>query len=248
MNDRVNDRITADRRRKLEELSRRLGVTFRHIGWLHQALTHTSYANESRVRIEHNERLEFLGDAVLELAISTYLFNHYPGLPEGDLTKARAAVVCEASLSSRAAELHLGDYLLLGHGELVSGGRKRPSILEDAFESVIGAIYMDQGWEKAQNYVIRQLAEHLQRVEDGSSKVRDYKTMLQELVQRQADSHISYELLCATGPDHAKMFEFSVKLNNEVLGTGKGHSKKAAEQQAACQALKILQETNKKEA
>ena len=106
MNDRVNDRITAERRRRLEELSRRLGVNFRHIGWLHQALTHTSYANEARTKVQHNERLEFLGDAVLELAISTYLFNHFPGLPEGDLTKARAAVVCEASLSSRAAELH----------------------------------------------------------------------------------------------------------------------------------------------
>ena len=145
MNDRVNDRITAERRRRLEELSRRLGVNFRHIGWLHQALTHTSYANEARTKVQHNERLEFLGDAVLELAISTYLFNHFPGLPEGDLTKARAAVVCEASLSSRAAELHLGDYLLLGHGEQTSGGRRRSSILEDAFESVIGAIYMDQG-------------------------------------------------------------------------------------------------------
>ena len=104
MNDRVNDRITAERRRRLEELSRRLGVNFRHIGWLHQALTHTSYANEARTKVQHNERLEFLGDAVLELAISTYLFNHFPGLPEGDLTKARAAVVCEASLSSRAAD------------------------------------------------------------------------------------------------------------------------------------------------
>ena len=212
MNDRVNDRITAERRRRLEELSRRLGVNFRHIGWLHQALTHTSYANE------------------------------------GDLTKARAAVVCEASLSSRAAELHLGDYLLLGHGEQTSGGRRRSSILEDAFESVIGAIYMDQGWEKAQSYVLRQLEDHLNKVEDGSTKVRDYKTMLQELVQRKADSHVVYELLCASGPDHAKVFEFAVKLNNEVLGTGKGPSKKAAEQQAARQALEILNKRIKKEA
>lgn len=237
----MNERVTAERRRKLEELSRRLGVTFKHIGWLHQALTHTSYANESRIRVEHNERLEFLGDAVLELAISTYLFNHFPGLPEGDLTKARAAVVCEASLSSRAAELHLGDYLLLGHGEQASGGRKRSSILEDSFEAVIGAIYMDQGWEKAQAYVIRQLEEHLHQVETGGTKVRDYKTMLQELVQRKADSKISYELLAATGPDHAKVFEFAVRLNEEVLGTGKGPSKKAAEQQAARIALEKLQ-------
>ena len=248
MNDRVNDRITAERRRRLEELSRRLGVNFRHIGWLHQALTHTSYANEARTKVQHNERLEFLGDAVLELAISTYLFNHFPGLPEGDLTKARAAVVCEASLSSRAAELHMGDYLLFGHGEQTSGGRRRSSILEDAFESVIGAIYMDQGWEKAQSYVLRQFEDHLNKVENGSTKVRDYKTMLQELVQRKADSHVVYELLCASGPDHAKVFEFAVKLNNEVLGTGKGPSKKAAEQQAARQALEILNKRIKKEA
>ena len=236
----MNERVTADRRCKLEELSRRLGVSFKHIGWLHQALTHTSYANESRVSIEHNERLEFLGDAVLELAISTYLFNHYPGLPEGDLTKARAAVVCEASLSSRAAEPGLGDYLLLGHGEQNSGGSKRPSILEDAFESVIGAIYMDQGWEKAQRYVLAQLEEHLQQVESGHSQVRDYKTMLQELVQRKADSHVVYEMVSATGPDHAKEFEFAVKLNNKILGIGRGPSKKAAEQKAAKEALEKL--------
>ena len=120
--------------------------------------------------------------------------------------------------------------------------------MEDAFESVIGAIYMDQGWEKAQSYVLRQLEEHLHRVEDGSTRVRDYKTMLQELVQRRADSHVSYELLSATGPDHAKVFEFAVKLNDEVLGTGKGPSKKAAEQQAARQALEILNKRIKKEA
>ena len=236
----MTERVTAERRRRLEELAGKLGVEFRHIGWLHQALTHTSYANESRIKIEHNERLEFLGDAVLELAISTYLFNHFPGLPEGDLTKSRAAVVCEASLSSRAAELQLGDYLLLGHGEQCSGGRTRPSILEDAFEAVIGAIYMDQGWAVAQGYVICQLEDHLQQVEHGVSAVKDYKTMLQELVQKHGENNISYCMLGSTGPDHAKIFEFAVRLNDEVLGTGKGPSKKAAEQQAAKVALDKL--------
>lgn len=236
----MTDRVTAERRRRLEELASQLGVEFKHIGWLHQALTHTSYANESRNKIEHNERLEYLGDAVLELAISTYLFNHFPGLPEGELTKSRAAVVCEASLSRRAAELKLGDYLLLGHGEQSSGGRKRPSILEDAFEAVIGAIYMDQGWAVAQGYVICQLEEHLKQVECGVSAVKDYKTMLQELVQKHGENNISYCMLGSTGPDHAKTFEFAVRLNDEVLGIGKGPSKKAAEQQAARAALDKL--------
>ncbi|MBO6246314.1 MAG: ribonuclease III [Anaerovibrio sp.] len=234
------ERVTAERRRRLEGLASQLGVRFRHIGWLHQALTHTSYANESRIRVEHNERLEFLGDAVLELAISTYLFKHFPELPEGDLTKSRAAVVCEASLSSRAAELNLGDYLLLGHGEQSSGGRKRASILEDAFEAVIGAIYMDQGWACAQAYVIRQLEEHLEQVENGVSTVKDYKTMLQELVQRHGENKISYCMIGSDGPDHAKVFKFEVRLNDEVLGIGTGPSKKAAEQRAAKQALEKM--------
>ncbi|ORU01221.1 Ribonuclease III [Anaerovibrio sp. JC8] len=224
----------------MEGLASQLGVRFKHIGWLHQALTHTSYANESRIRVEHNERLEFLGDAVLELAISTYLFKHFPELPEGDLTKSRAAVVCEASLSSRAAELNLGEYLLLGHGEQSSGGRKRASILEDAFEAVIGAIYMDQGWACAQAYVIRQLEDHLDQVQRGVSSVKDYKTMLQELVQRNGENKICYCMIGADGPDHAKIFKFEVRLNDEVLGIGTGPSKKAAEQQAAKQALEKM--------
>lgn len=236
----MKERVTAERRRRLEGLANRLGVRFNNICWLHQALTHTSYANESRFKVEHNERLEFLGDAVLELAISTYLFEHFPELPEGELTKSRAAVVCEASLSSRASELNLGDYLLLGRGELLSGGRRRSSMLEDAFEAVIGAIYMDQGWIKALNYVIRQLEEHLKQVETGVSKVKDYKTVLQELIQCHGENRIRYEMLGATGPDHAKVFEFEVRLNDEVLGIGTGPSKKAAEQQAAKQALEKL--------
>ncbi|MCR5175300.1 MAG: ribonuclease III [Anaerovibrio sp.] len=236
----MNERVTAERRKRLEELAGRLGVHFNNICWLHQALTHTSYANESRFKVEHNERLEFLGDAVLELAISTYLFERFPELPEGELTKSRAAVVCEASLSSRAAELNLGDYLLLGHGEMLSGGRRRSSMLEDAFESVIGAIYMDQGWEPARKYVVRQLEEHLKQVGAGASAVKDYKTILQELVQCHGENKIRYVMLGATGPDHAKIFEFDVRLNDEVLGTGTGPSKKAAEQQAAKKALEKL--------
>ena len=229
--------LSADRQHDLLELAGRLGVSLSNLGLLHQALTHTSYANEARhQKIIHNERLEFLGDAVLELSTSTYLFTHFPKLPEGEMTKARASVVCEATLSKRAALLHLGDYLLLGHGELVTGGRQRPSILADAFESVIGAIYLDCGWQTASDYILKQLHDDLLTIETGQN-LQDYKTILQEAVQKHADQHISYELLAAVGPDHDKLFEFAVKINDQVYGTGKGRNKKEAEQHAAHEAL-----------
>ncbi len=224
----------------LLELAGRLGVRFSNLTLLHEALTHTSYANESKKRkITHNERLEFLGDAVLELATSTYLFQHFPNLPEGEMTKARASVVCETTLSKRAAVLHLGDYLLLGHGESSTGGRERPSILADAFESVIGAIYLDCGWETASTYILSQLHEDLITIERGEN-LQDYKTLLQEVVQKHADQKVSYELLAATGPDHNKLFEFAVKINEVVYGTGQGRNKKEAEQHAAKEALQKL--------
>ena len=229
--------ISAARRIALDELSSRLGISFRNMSLLDQALTHTSYANESHSRnVVHNERLEFLGDAVLELATSTYLFLHFPELPEGDMTKARASVVCEAALYRRAAEVNLGNYLLLGHGEKLTGGDKRPSILADAFEAVIGAIYLDQGWLKASEYVINQLREELIEVEHGEA-IKDYKTMLQEVIQRHQGQHIVYELLSATGPDHAKVFNVVVRINGIARGVGKGRSKKMAEQHAAKAAL-----------
>ncbi|MBQ7514901.1 MAG: ribonuclease III [Schwartzia sp.] len=229
--------LTAARVRALKELSGRLGVRFRNMALLDQALTHTSYANEAvRRKVIHNERLEFLGDAVLELATSTYLFLHFPELPEGDLTKARASVVCEAALYRRAAEVSLGDYLLLGRGERVTGGDKRPSILADAFEAVIGALYLDQGWQAATDYVLDQLKEELVEVEHGHS-IKDYKTMLQEVIQRHPGQRIVYELLAATGPDHAKVFKVAVRVNGLAYGVGTGRSKKAAEQSAAQQAL-----------
>ena len=192
----------------------------------------------------HNERLEFLGDAVLELATSTYLFLHFPELPEGDMTKARASVVCEAALYRRAAEVNLGNYLLLGHGEKLTGGDKRPSILADAFEAVIGAIYLDQGWLKASEYVINQLREELIEVEHGEA-IKDYKTMLQEVIQRNQGQHIVYELLSATGPDHAKVFNVVVRINGIARGVGKGRSKKMAEQHAAKAALENMNAKDK---
>ena len=232
--------ISEERRADLLEISGRLGISFDDLRLLDQALTHTSYANESRPKkLQHNERLEFLGDAVLELATSTYLFKHFPEVQEGELTRARASVVCEAALNRRAKELDLGSYLLLGRGERFNGGSSRPSTLADAFEAVIGALYLDQGWDKAAEYVINQLHEELLEVDRGQN-IKDYKTMLQEKVQRHPGQKIVYELLSATGPDHAKIFETAVRINGLAYGVGKGHSKKAAEQNAAMQALEKL--------
>ena len=229
--------LTAKRLQSLKSFAKRLEVSFDDWTLLHQALTHTSYANEAKKpEILHNERLEFLGDAVLELATSTYLYNNFPDLPEGEMTKARAAVVCEVTLAKRARILDIGKYLLFGKGELATGGRERSSILADAFEAIIGAIYLDQGSEIAFRYVLTQLHDDLLTVKNGHT-LQDYKTLLQEVVQKKADQTIQYELLSETGPDHSKVFEFAVKVNEVVCGIGSGKSKKEAEQQAAEQAL-----------
>ncbi|WP_164175356.1 ribonuclease III [uncultured Selenomonas sp.] len=227
---------SAARKGELLALAQRLGVTFHDIGLLHTALVHTSYANEAQGRVAHNERLEFLGDAVLELASSTYLYTHFPRLPEGELTKTRASIVCSAALAKIAARLGLGEYLLLGHGEEMSGGRARTTNLEDAFEAVLGAIYLDQGWEAARDYALRQLAPEFDQVRHGEN-LQDYKTLLQELVQKTPGSTIAYELLEATGPDHAKHYRYAVVINGKTCGEGEGSSKKEAEQQAARMAL-----------
>ena len=230
------------RNTSLEVLQGRIGYHFKDLYLLECALTHTSFANEQKIhRYKDYERLEFLGDAVLELATSTYLFRQFPMMPEGDLTKARASVVCEAALHRRASEVDLGAFLLLGHGEQATGGRERPSILADAFEAVIGALYLDQGWQTASDYVVRQLRQELLEVEHGQN-IKDYKTILQELIQRHPGQHIVYELLSATGPDHAKEFKVAVRVNGLAYGVGVGRSKKAAEQNAAQQALPKFQE------
>lgn len=229
--------MTAKRLQSLKTFAQKLDVSFDDWTLLHQALTHTSYANEAKdPAIHHNERLEFLGDAVLELATSTYLYKHFPNLPEGEMTKARASVVCEVTLAKRARILEIGKYLLFGKGELATGGRERSSILADAFEAIIGAIYLDQGSEIAFCYVLTQLKEDLLTVKNGQA-LQDYKTLLQEVVQKKADQTIQYELLSEKGPDHSKIFEFAVKVNDVIYGIGVGKSKKEAEQQAAQQAL-----------
>ena len=231
--------MSVRRRERLLELSKRMQVEFRDLRLLDTALTHTSYANESKRSVDHNERLEFLGDAVLELASSTYLYERFPELSEGELTKTRASIVCSTTLAKLATLLDLGACLLLGHGEEQGGGRSRTSNLEDAFEAVIGAVYLDQGWEAAKEYVMRQLSGEFRMAKQGIT-LEDCKTVLQELVQRRSGSQVSYELVSAVGPDHDKEFVFDVKIDGEVYGRGRGRNKKSAEQQAAGEALKRL--------
>ena len=230
------DGLTEKRKQELLVLAQRLGVTFHDIRLLHTALVHTSYANEAPGHVMNNERLEFLGDAVLELASSTYLYTHFPKLPEGELTRTRASIVCSASLAKIAARLGLGDYLLLGHGEEMSGGRTRTTNLEDTFEAVLGAVYLDQGWAVAKGYALRELAPEFAGVQRGEI-IKDYKTTFQELVQKDPSAIIEYVELEATGPDHLKHYVFAVNVNGKEQGRGAGASKKEAEQGAAKAAL-----------
>ncbi len=224
----------------MRTLEERLGYTFRDRKRLEGALYHSSYANEHRsLGINSNERLEFLGDAVLGLVTADYLFRKHPDLPEGDLTRIRAALVCEESLHEVAQSLDLGSYLKLGKGEEAGGGRQRASILADATESVFAAVYLDGGLEAARALIHRVLLDK-ERETDVEERRRDYKTELQELVQRKSDQVLRYELTGSSGPDHAKEFAFRVTLNGVTVGEGMGRSKKEAEQSAACAALAHL--------
>lgn len=233
----VNSALDGRREKALQRLCGTLGLAFNNIHLLHQALTHTSYANECKHQhVGHNERLEFLGDAVLDLIVSEYLFRSFPFLSEGELTKARANTVCEQTLAKRALELGLGEYLLLGKGENLSGGRKRISILADAFEAIIGAIYIDSNYQNTSEFILRQLSQPLLLVEKGDY-VKDYKTLLQESVQKHGDTALLYKVIEESGPDHDKLFKVMVSINDEELGLGEGKSKKEAEQHAAKQAL-----------
>lgn len=233
----MSERLNKHRIDALHKLSEKLDVGFTTIDLLHQALTHTSYANECKNSVMlHNERLEFLGDAVLDLIVSEYLFRQFASLPEGELTKARAVIVCEPTLARCSAELGIGEYLFLGKGEAGSGGRERTSILADAFEAIIGAIYLDSGIENATRFVLKQLHTELLLVARGEY-VKDYKTLLQEVVQKRTDSKISYEIIDESGPDHHKVFHVAVVVNGNQMGSGLGKSKKEAEQLAAKQAL-----------
>lgn len=232
----VDDVLSKKRRTDLEKFAaEKLGVKFSHIETLNVALTHKSYANEFEPRIKYNERLEFLGDAVLGLASATYLFKHFTHLKEGELTKTRSGIVRQSTLTRLAKEINLGDLLLLGPSELMYG-RERDSNLEDALEAVIGAIYFDQGWETARDYVFRQFLDEFERVK-VTGIPKDYKSKLQEVIQRQPPKKISYAELSSSGPDHNKSFEAAALIDGKIFGRGVGRSKKAAEQEAARKTL-----------
>ena len=222
-------------------LEERLGYSFRNRALLETALTHSSYANENRASgILCNERLEFLGDSVLGVTVADFLYRHFPDMPEGRMTRLRAELVCEQSLHRVALELHLGDYLRLGKGEEHNGGRKRASILSDAVEAVIAAMYLDAGMETAAGFIHRCLLDDVRAIETPT--FTDYKTSLQELVQRHSGQVLSYELVGEEGPDHAKTFRVQVCLNGDPIGRGIGRTKKEAEQAAAANALEALRE------
>lgn len=222
----------------MKSLEEKLQYSFKNKKLLLNALTHSSYANEARDGISSNERLEFLGDSVLSIVVSEYIYKQFSNLPEGELTKLRASLVCEKSLCSFSKELNLGEYLRLGKGEEKGGGRERASILADAFEAVLAAIYLDGGFENAKTHVMRFVKDELKHTDDEVFK--DYKTALQEIIQRNPEESVTYILTGESGPDHDKVFEVEVKLNSNTIGRGKGKSKKQAEQFAAKEALHLM--------
>ena len=217
-------------------LEEKLGYTFQDPSLLENALTHSSRANESRGKLHSNERLEFLGDSILGMVVADHLYRNHPDLPEGDLTRTRAALVCEGSLVEVAQCLELGAYLKLGKGEEAGGGRERPSIIADAVEAVLAAVYLDGGIGSARKLIQKFILDR----EAEKSASRDYKTALQELVQRESGQVLGYQLIGAEGPDHAKIFSVEVDLNGIPIGQGRGRSKKEAEQNAAKAAIEKL--------
>ena len=249
--------IDAPRRRSLQTFQKKIGVTFTRIELLNIALTHSSYSRYYDKVFDNNEKLEFMGDAVLELASSTYIFKRFPSLSEGDLTKLRASVVCQATLAKIAKRLRIGNIVLFDYGEESTGGRKRESNLEDAFEAVIGAIYLDLGWETAREFVFTQLSPEFENLTDENiadelpkmvqKNLSDYKSNLQELLMKDNPNvKIEYAELSASGPPHMPTFEYAVKIDDKVMGKGKGTSKKLAEQMAAKKALQKLENQLKK--
>ena len=223
----------------MEKLEERIGYHFHNKNLLLTALTHSSYANERREPgCESYERLEFLGDSILGFVTADFLYRQEPSLPEGRMTRLRAELVCEGSLHKVALELGLGSYMRLGKGEEHTGGRERPSIMADMVESIIAAMYLDSGLEQARHFVLERILKDADLGENHRSA--DYKTELQELVQRKSDQHITYEWIGESGPDHNKVFTFRVSINGVSAGEGSGRTKKEAEQQAARQALEKL--------
>lgn len=220
-----------------KRLEKQIGYIFQDKSKLENALRHTSYANEHKV--DSNEKLEFLGDSILEFVSSEYLYQTYPNLKEGEMTKVRAAVVCEQSLYQIAKEHSFSDFLLVGRSERASGGNKKPAILADSVEAVIAAMYLDGGLEPAKRFILDNLKKEIELATKHVG-LKDYKTVLQEKLQEQGEVHIHYEIIGENGPDHNKTFEAEVFIENKSLATGKGKSKKEAEMQAAKKALENL--------
>ena len=221
----------------MKKLEQTIKYSFKNKIFLEEALTHSSYANENPNGLECNERMEFLGDAVLQIISAEYLYTKFPKMPEGRLTKLRSSLVCTQSLSAFAREIELGSYLRMGKGETASNGADRPSVLEDAFEALIAAIYLDGGMDEAKRFVLHFLA---REVENHHVNFRDYKSLLQEIIQQNPDETLTYTVVGTSGPDHDKRFDVELKLNSNIIGRGHGTSKKNAEQLAAKEALELM--------
>ena len=235
---RFETKNTFSRVTQMQELEKKLQYEFKDKALLSNALTHSSYANENRRSgIESNERLEFLGDSILGMVVAEFLYRRYGDMPEGRMTRFRAELVCERSLHAVAEEIDLGSYISLGRGEEQGGGRTRPSILADAVEAVLAAVYLDGGFAAEKRIIDRFI---LANALNGECDSADYKTRLQEYLQRDGSQDITYAMIAERGPDHMKTFTAEVSLNGRSLGTGEGHSKKAAEQAAARSALEVL--------
>ena len=232
----------------LEELQTRIGYRFQNIEYLRRAVTHSSYANETGAHNHHllcNERLEFLGDSVLSLITSDFLFHRFPELPEGDLTRMRAAIVCEEALASYATQIGLGEFLLLGKGERNSGGAEKPAVIADAFEAILAALYLDaggmQGVDTVSAFLLPFISHAVEALPDAGGYHADCKSRLQEFVQKDnSNGKLEYRLVSESGPDHNKTFEVDVYLDSNCIGHGRGHAKKTAEQMAAKDALRLF--------
>lgn len=235
-----------DKQRPQEELEQKIGYDFKNKDLLRSALTHSSHSNETRGRenyTECNERLEFLGDSVLSVIVSDYIYKNYRDFDEGDLTRIRAAVVCENSLAEVASEISLGSYMYLGHGEVVTHGRHRKSIISDATEALLAAIYLDGGIECARSFILPRLLPSIRM--SANKGAEDYKSKLQRIVQQTPEEILEYVLVDESGPAHDRVFTMEVRLNSNVLGKGAGHSKREAEQQAARLALEYFEDEGK---
>lgn len=222
---------------KLEILEKNIGYTFKNKALLKNALTHTSYAYENH--IQSNEKLEFLGDSILEFLSSKYIYNNYSKLKEGEMTKVRADVVCEKSLYKVALKHNFSDFLYIGKSQIINDGNKRPSILADSVEAVIAAIYFDSGLEQAEKFIVENLKDYIE-IATKHVGMKDHKTVLQERLQIHGDVNIKYEIIKESGPDHNKLFVAEVSCNNKKLAIGEGKTKKAAEMEAAKKALENM--------